>query len=544
MTTGSHDYDVIIVGGGPVGQVLALLLGDRDWRVAVIERWSQPYSLPRACAIDHEIARILQSAGLADVVEELCHAVSSELGHRSVLESAAGETLVEVPVPLGSVSGWPSFMTFFQPELEQAFGERIAAHPQVRFLRGLEVVDVRNDDCAALVVVAPHDDETGVDGNATRETMRAAYVVGADGANSLVRHRIGSAMKDLEFAFDWLVVDFEQPPGRVWDPYHGQRLDPARPTTVVSVGRDRRRFEFMLLPGETAETMNREDVAWELMRPWDLTPENTRLIRHATYRFGGRWASEWRDDRLLLAGDAAHLMPPFLGQGLCSGLRDAACLAWRLDLVLSGEADEQLLDSYGPERREHVRQIVEQAVGMGQLICITDPEQAAARDANLRAAAAQSGPVEWTPTWKLGPGVHREEDPIGGLLGIQATVVHEGSMVRLDDIIGSPKFALLSVRGDPAEHLGPEAAAAWQRLGGVSAHIGSGANYDDIDGGYGAWFAQRDVELVIVRPDFYVFGSGALDDADTLVLELAGELGLRRQAGSSNRAGASSPGSQ
>jgi 2-polyprenyl-6-methoxyphenol hydroxylase-like FAD-dependent oxidoreductase len=535
VSDGSHDHDVIIVGGGPVGQVLALLLADRGWRIAVIERWSQPYSMPRACAADHEIARILQSARMADTVDELLHPVSSELGHRSTFESAEGETLLEVPVPLRTVSGWPAFMTFFQPELERAFGERIAVHPQISFLRGLEAVDAGNDGDAAEVLVAAYDDRAGVADEQSRHTLRAAYVIGADGANSIVRERIGTAIDDLEFAFDWLVVDFEQPPGRVWDPYHGQRLDPARPTTVVSVGRDRRRFEFMLLPGESAEEMNHEDVAWELMRPWDITSENTRLIRHAVYRFGGSWAREWRDGRLLLAGDAAHLMPPFLGQGLCSGLRDAASLTWRLDLVLSGEASEQLLDTYGPERREHVRQIVEQAVGMGQIICLTDPQQAAARDAQLREAAALGPAPEWTPAWRLGPGVHRDGDPVAGLLGVQARVAHHGSVARLDDIVGSPRFTLLSTRGEPSPHLGAEAADAWQRLGGVSVHVGPGAEYDDVDGDYAAWFAHSSAELVLVRPDFYVFGGGRLEDADELVRELAGRLELRVQADSAPR---------
>jgi 2-polyprenyl-6-methoxyphenol hydroxylase-like FAD-dependent oxidoreductase len=531
MSDSSNSYDVIIVGGGPVGQVLSLLLGDGGWRVAVIERWSQPFALPRACAIDHEIARILQSAGLAQVVDELCHPVSSELGHRSTFESADGETLLEVPVPLRTVSGWPAFMTFFQPELEQAFGERIAAHPRVSFLRGHEAVDVRDEGNDAVVVTGPHDDETSVDDDGPRTTLRAAYVVGADGANSLVSRQIGTAFEDLDFAFDWLVVDFEQPLGRVWDPYHGQRLDPGRPTTVVSVGRDRRRFEFMLLPGESAEEMNREEVAWELMRPWDITPDETRLIRHATYRFGGRWASRWRHDRLLLAGDAAHLMPPFLGQGLCSGLRDAASLAWRLDLVLSGRAGEALLDTYGPERGEHVRQIVEQAVAMGQIICITDTDQAAARDANLRDAAAQGPAPEWIPTWSLGPGVHRDQDPSAGVLGIQARVRHGGTAARLDDILGSPRFTLLSPRGDPSEHLGAEAAAAWRRLNGISVHIGPEGDYEDIDGDYAAWFAKLGVEMVLVRPDFYVFGGGALEGTDEMVLELADLLILQEAPG-------------
>jgi 3-(3-hydroxy-phenyl)propionate hydroxylase/flavoprotein hydroxylase len=166
---------------------------------------------------------------------------------------------------------------------------------------------------------------------------------------------------------------------------------------------------------------------------------------------------------------------------------------------------------------------------MGQMICLTDPEQSATRDANLRAVAAGPGAPEWTPSWSLGPGVHRDGDPAGGVLGIQARVQRAGSIERLDDIIGSPRFTLLSLRADPSEHLGAEAAALWQRLGGVSVHVGPDADYDDVDGDYVSWFSKLGVELVLVRPDFYVFGGGALEDADELVLELAGQLRLRQE---------------
>lgn len=527
MGSDAHDHDVIVVGGGPVGQVLAILLADRGWRVGLVERWAAPFPLPRACAIDHEVARILQSAGLRDAVETHCVPISVDAGHRVAYEAADGEVLLEPARPHRSASGWASFLTFFQPELEAAFGDRIAAHPRIGFLRGLEAVDVRDGDDAAEVVVAPHLGEAGVDPDAPRTTLRAAYVVGADGANSLVRERIGTASDDLGFAFDWLVVDFQEHEPRVWDPFHAQRLDPARPTTSVSVGRDRRRFEFMLLPGESPEEMNQEAVAWRLMEPWGIRPESTTLIRHAVYRFRGRWAEQWRRGRLLLAGDAAHLMPPFLGQGLCSGLRDAASLAWRLDLALGGITSDAVLDGYGPERREHVRSVVEQAVEVGRLICVTDPVEAAERDQRLRAAAQGTVTAPTNRGWALGPGLHRDGDPLAGRLGVQAHVEHDGRRVLLDDLLDGPRFGLVSPKGDPAEQLGPEATAAWRRLGGYTAHVGPGGDHADADGHYADWFAERDVELVLMRPDFYVYGSGALEDADVLVRSLAAALAVR-----------------
>ena len=526
MSNASHDHDVIVVGGGPVGLVLALLLGDRGHHVAVVERWSRPYPLPRAVAADHEIARILQSAGLATVVDELLDPVATDDGRRTVYEAADGEPLLELHVPRDSISGWPAIMTFFQPDVERAIGTRVAAHPNIALLRGLEVVDVRDEGDAAVVEAAPHDDAALADLDAPRVTLRAAYVVGADGANSIVRNRMGSHMHDLGFAFDWLAVDVEPLVAREWDPYHAMRLDPARTTALVSVGREGRRFEFMLLPGESAEEMNRPEVAWQMLAPWDVTPENARLIRHATYTFGARWALVWRQDRLLLAGDAAHVMPPFLGQGMCSGLRDAATLAWRLDLVLSGVGGEQLLEGYGPERREQVREIVEAAVALGELWCVSDPEQAAARDAVLRQMDGSSLPEL---AWKLGPGIHRDGDPLAGRLSIQARVAHNGTVARLDDLLGGPKFVLLSTTGDPAHHLSPDTRAAWERLGGVSVHVGPDSEYHDVDGRYREWFAQSGVELVLVRPDFYAFGSGMLADADALTRDLTTRLTVNRR---------------
>ena len=218
-------------------------------------------------------------------------------------------------------------------------------------------------------------------------TFRCRYVVGADGANSFVRSRMDVSTTDLGFQYDWLIVDMllQEPlevEARAW-----QWCRPERPTTINPGGAPhRQRWEFMRLPGETIEELNSAETAWRLVGEFGLTPENAVLERHVVYTFRARWCDRWRDGRLFLAGDAAHLMPPFAGQGMCAGLRDGENLAWKLDAVLRGKALDSLLDTYGSERIGHVRHFIDLSVGLGRVICVTDPVAAAARDAQMKAA--------------------------------------------------------------------------------------------------------------------------------------------------------------
>ena len=222
---------------------------------------------------------------------------------------------------------------------------------------------------------------------AETQTFRCRYVVGADGANSFVRSQMDVTTTDLGFEYDWLIVDMllHEPldlDARAW-----QWCRPERPTTINPGGAPhRQRWEFMRLPGETLDELNSAETAWRLVGEFGLTPENAVLERHAVYTFRARWCDRWRDGRLLLAGDAAHLMPPFAGQGMCAGLRDAENLAWKLDAVLGGKASDSLLDTYGSERIGHVRHFIDLSVNLGRVICLTDPVAAAARDAQLKAA--------------------------------------------------------------------------------------------------------------------------------------------------------------
>jgi 2-polyprenyl-6-methoxyphenol hydroxylase-like FAD-dependent oxidoreductase len=500
-------YDVAIVGYGPVGQTLAILLGQLGWKVGVFEKQPAPYPLPRAVHFDHEVARILQAAGLGEELPRL-----TEPADTYEWRNAAGETLLLMRGKETSLSGWPEANMFAQPELERALDTRVRTLPSVEVHRGAEVVDIRLAASEVALVVGH------------RREIGARWVVGCDGANSFVRGHVGSAVTDLGFFFDWLIVDVVPREPRAWTPINWQLCDPARPTTVVSGGPGRRRWEFMRLPEESVADLNSEATAWRLLAPWGMTPTTASLERHALYTFQARWVDQWRNGRCLLAGDAAHQMPPFAGQGMCAGLRDAANLAWKLDLVLRGLAPDALLDTYASERVAQVRRVVEFSIELGKVICVADPAAAAARDAAMIAAVKDGGPTPPLPTPAIGPGLLVDGDPLAGHLFLQGEVRRGETTGRFDDVVGRG-FTLVNPVGDPARGLAPELAAFFASIGGISAHVGPGGSVHDVHGTYARWFAEHGVGVVLQRPDFHVFGTAAtIDGTAALVGRLRSAL--------------------
>jgi resorcinol 4-hydroxylase (NADPH) len=520
------DSDVAVVGAGPVGLIIAILLANRGHQVALIDRWPEPYALPRATGITHEILRCLQVAKVIDDVRP--DILFTEDGSRRFeMRTGAGEVLtVRVDQPT-SASGWPERASFSQPRFERTVNEAARAHPNIRMLRGWNVIATSEDGAQAIAeaVAWPPGSPGGLQ-------VRARYLVGSDGANSVVRSGELASMQDLGFAHDWLVVDVVLPEGRVVTPHLAQIFGPPRPTTMVSGGPGgRRRWEFMRLEGEPLDELNSAETAWRLLADFDVHPDNAVLERHNVYTFRGRWSTQWRSGRRVLAGDAAHLMPVFLGEGFNSGIRDAAALAWRLDLILRGIVPDAVLDSYVSERLGHVRQVVEQAVQAGQIICVLDAERAAERDARLRVRPDVLMPEDKRRDWRLGEGLWRTEDPHAGYLGVQGRVAAAGAAGLFDDVIDHRGFVLLGVDDDPGRLLSPAVRTAWERIGGISAHIARDTPIADVDGTYATWFAERGIVAAVFRPDYYVFGTAAsMDDTDALVRDLVQRLGVLRPA--------------
>ena len=347
------------------------------------------------------------------------------------------------------------------------------------------------------------------------ETVRARYVVGADGANSFVRAAAGIGFEDQGFAERWLVVDLKPDDVEALSylPAPCQWCDPVRPHMHTRNGRTHRRFEFMLLPGERPEDFADVSRAWALLEPW-VTPADGVLVRHAIYEFRGRLATTMRAGRVLLAGDAAHTMPPFMGQGLCSGVRDAANLAWRLDLILGGASDDDLLGGYTAERTPHDEWIVNLSTEMGRVSCTLDPQAAAERDAALRATDAPP-PLALPP---LETGTLAAGRPLAGHRAVQGVVRVDGREGRFDDVVGK-EFVLLTRR--PVD-LADDHVAFLERIGARAVALDG---LEDLDGRLTAWLDEHGLDAVLVRPDAYVFGAvAALDDVPALVEDLRAHL--------------------
>ncbi|RYY85001.1 MAG: bifunctional 3-(3-hydroxy-phenyl)propionate/3-hydroxycinnamic acid hydroxylase, partial [Comamonadaceae bacterium] len=406
-------HDVAIVGLGPAGATLANLLGLRGLRVLVLDREAAIYRLPRAIHFDAECMRVFQAIGIA-------HQLAPELVVAPGMKflAADGELLLDWqrPIEIGP-QGWHASYRFHQPTLETLLRQRLAAMPHVDVRLRHDVFSIEEGDDVATL---------RYEDMATGRIMRshARYVVGCDGARSTVRRFMGTELEDLKSHERWLVIDvlLRQDKPELGD-HSVQFCDPSRPATYVRGPGARRRWELMLMPGEDAAEMSRPEVIWQLLSRW-ITPEEAVLERPASYTFHSVVARGWRKGRLLVAGDAAHQTPPFMGQGMCAGIRDASNLAWKLSDVVSGAAPDRLLDTYESERAPHVREFIETAVRLGRLIQTTDPQAARQRDADMRAAKS----VFTTPSPRLGPGVHAGSPP-AGWIGEQPAL---GDGARLD----------------------------------------------------------------------------------------------------------------
>lgn len=479
----SHDVpqcDVLIVGLGPVGAALAALLVRRGIDVIAIDRDTEIYPLPRAVHFDHEIMRLLQHLGVAEEVRR--HARETP---DYEFRAADGRLLTRLRPAAETPSGWASGYMFHQPSLERALRDVLAASAAADVRLGWRLEGLGQDGSGVTAQVS------GPDGPAQ---IRARYLVGCDGASSLVRGVVGGGLFDYEFDEPWLVVDVTVERDCRLPNVNLQVCDPARPTTWVLGGPGRRRWEFMLLPGETPEAMLADSRVEALIAPWDCGP--IQIERKAIYRFHGLVANRWGAGRVLLAGDAAHQTPPFAGQGMCSGLRDADNLAWKLAAVLSGTAGEGLLDSYQVEREPHARALIELAIGMGRVVCTLDPDAAAARDAQMLARLESGAP----PLPPLAPPPFAQGCILAGAPGAGAMFpqpcLGEGvRRLRMDDVLGDGPWLIardtadIDARGVDVVSLDSDLLAPFRTA-------------------IAAWLDEHGAKAVLVRPDRYIFGAG------------------------------------
>lgn len=445
------------------------------------------------------------------------------------LYAADGEVLTTMTFPGEGKTGYPAMVGFHQPDVDRFLGELCEAHPLVEIHRGWNTRSIEQGEQDAVVTLDPVAGEEPCAGDPV--TARAAFVVGCDGANSTVRSLMHTGVTDTGFSAQWLVVDTIYRPGVAPLNLFGHVIGAERPVTLVATSPGRQRFEMMLLDGEDPERMTDEDSVWRLVAPWGITPELVELTRAAVYTFRGRWADTWRDGRVLLAGDAAHQTPPFLGQGFNSGVRDTIALAWRIDLILRGEAAPELLDSYTTERLPHMQQIIESSVAVGKVTSSAEPQTVEARIAGFRTMGGGDPETSvMRSEWRLGPGCLLPGDPAAGFVSRQGRVEKDGTTGLLDDLTGPGRFVLLGHGIDPLAELSDEARSVWRDLRGLGVTIGpegvGPGGYRDVDGSYAQWFHELGATVVLVRPDYQVYGA-AVDagGADAMVRNLSRQLG-------------------
>jgi 3-(3-hydroxy-phenyl)propionate hydroxylase len=504
-------FDLVIIGCGPVGAVAANLAGAAGMSTAVVERDQDVFALPRAVHVDAHIMRILQEPGLADAL-----ATDMLIQRQSTFYGADGKPIRIHAWSNDKPLGWNAHYLFYQPQLEAGLRAHLHGWPAVQMRLGTEAVDIRQSDDHVAIEL-----DDGAE-------LRSRFLLAADGATSFVRRMLGIPLLDSGFDEPWMVIDLltDKELGR---PGESEMFcDPRRPATRVPGPGLHHRFEFMLLPGESPEAIQRPESIARLLAPWVEVGE-VEILRASVYRFHALVAERWRQGRTFLAGDAAHQTPVFLGQGLCHGIRDVHNLIWKLGAALDGGDGQALLDSYEAERRPHVEAIIAMSVASGRDICLLDPALAAKRDARMRR--------EWelgilpSTTFQGLPPLHGGlfTGPGAGELTPQPQVRSaDGRLRRMDDAIGRrPAVVALP---DAAAGLAPALSAADAALivaGDSSETPMEAATMPPIDlgvpvllesGQLRAWLAERQAEAAIVRPDRYVhaFVGGAAEAAMAL----------------------------
>jgi 3-(3-hydroxy-phenyl)propionate hydroxylase len=521
--------DVVVCGFGPTGAVAANLLGQRGIRTLVVDRASGIFPLPRAVHFDGETMRTFQALGLGPEVER----VSAPAEALSFLGGGRRELYRVEREPSRTRHGWPSGSFFTQPALERALREGVARFPCVEQRLGVELVGLSQDGQGVRATLR------GAGGEA--EAVEAGFLLACDGAASSIRTEIGVELEDLGCDEPWLVCDTALAPGPELRNEVRQICDPRRPATLIPCPGGQVRWEFKVLPEDDPRELESAATVRRLAQPYlhllhpALAAEDLRVVRSTVYTFHGLIARRFRVGRVFLLGDAAHQMPPFLGQGLCAGIRDAFNLCWKLAGVLQGRFRPDLLETYCSERRPHARRVAAHARRLGRLIQTRSRPLAGLRDGLFRLARKRPALLPLfagEPGWPLGPGLFDRGASVSRASPIDQAWVRDcaGQRRRLDDLLG-PEFAVIGFGCDPAGLAGPATASVWERLSTRFLQVApreqredgaARAAVVDADGALMAWrqrAGRARARLAVVRPDRQVFGLYAEADPPARALE-------------------------
>lgn len=565
LDSSPRDSEVLIIGAGPAGLMLANILGMYGRRVTVLEAMDTLIDFPRGVGLDDESLRTIQTVGLLDTV--LPHTTPQ---HIMRLVNGAGKVIL-VNNPQTDEFGWGRKHGFIQPAVDRALYEGLLRYEHVQVLFGHRVEEVQEsaDGITAVAVV------TGNDGASEERRFTARYLVGCEGGKSPTRKRLGTTFDGESPSTRWLVVDVDNDPLGTPNVFLG--ADPKRPYVSIGLPHAVRRWEFMLHDGETEDQVTDPAYVNNLLKDHVPDPSALSFIRRRVFTHHGRVAGNFRKGRQLIAGDAAHLMPVWMGQGWNSGLRDATNLGWKLASVLSGQAGDALLDTYTSERRAHAKAMVDLSLTFGNFIKITNPLLAAGRDAassvlNLFPSVKSyfsdmrfkpmprytegvladpstraSGRASAMITGKLIPVLtaNSKVSPVGVQFPQPRVNCRQGTGILLDDAIGnwwsvivwgnSPKDVLPEQSLEKLEALGarlvcilPETQREWaeKSMGEDVLVLG------DASGRMKKWFDDRPTPLVFLRPDRFVAGACLTQDApatlDAILRSMSFDRGAAR----------------
>lgn len=505
------DCEVLICGLGPVGQLLALLLGRRGISVIAIDEAPHPHDLPRAAVIDDEVLRIFQSAGIRDEILK-----ESQIQEEVTFVPRHGPPLTLLE-PDGAIHGQAGLASIHQPTMEKSIVRAASTQETVQLRWDCRLEELHQHESGVSAIVRePGSTETGA--------IEAKWVIGCDGGGSMVRQLLGIEFGGSTFRQRWLVVDvkLDRPLARVGHPHFFG--DPDRPIVCLPMSPGRHRWEWMLHPGEPEEPFLEPDSIRRRLEPW-LGGEQASVERAVIYTFHSRTAASWRDRRVLLAGDAAHLMPPFAGQGFSSGARDVANLSWKVDAVLSG-APASLLDSYEAERRPHVQAMSRLAVTLGKFVQTADSRVAGVRDLLLRTLETSGvnrrlrRSVKPVPAYGRGafataPARLAPQRVVGAQFPQPLVRTPVGGEIPLDDV-SAGSWVLITNAGIDLECTD----------GTAIENLRLGEDIEDDTGVISGWMKRNKASWVILRPDRFVFALGGDDrDLEAAVNEIHRQLG-------------------
>jgi 3-(3-hydroxy-phenyl)propionate hydroxylase len=508
------DVDVVVVGAGPVGLTLANILGLQGVRTLVVEERESLIDYPRGVGLDDESLRTFQAIGLVDRI--LPHTVPNQILR---FVDAKQRVLAEMAPP-DARFGWPKRNGFVQPLVDAELLRGLDRFEHVDVWWGRSMTSCAEADTAVTVEL---------DGDGGRKSVRARYVVGCDGGRSVTRRLMDVTFDGTTSPTRWLVVDLANDP--LGHPNSEVGADPQRPYASISIAHGIRRFEFMIHANETDEQAEDPAFLARMLSTFVPHPDRVDVIRHRLYTHHSRIAGAFRRGRLLLAGDAAHLMPVWQGQGYNSGIRDAANLGWKLAAVVTGYADDALLDTYDVERRKHARAMIDLSTMVGRVISPTNRRVAAARDLLVRSASIVPSLKRYVlemrfkpmPRYEQGAVLHpeprRTDSPVGTLFVQPRVDTRELQNVLLDDVLGG-WFAVLCWNNNPRAILGATAFANWKALGAkfVAARPLTQlywTGHDDPDvvvvgdrgGDLKAWFDTQQDSVLFLRPDRCIAGA-------------------------------------